>query len=167
MLLIIAIFIPTQIVFATPSSDTVNFRLQADTGWVDSGFELQSGQQEEGPPVAEFLATLLKRRMPGSVKVSYIQQILAAFPKAQSIGTVPSRPIDQDISLIEPLTAREVEVLQLIVAGESNKDIADKLVITLSAVKKHTGNIFRKLNVSHRTQAVERARTLGLLATDE
>lgn len=121
---------------------------------------------EEGQPVAEFLASLLRRRMPGSVKVSYVQQILAAFPKAQSVGTVPSRPVDPDLSPIEPLTPREMEVLQLIAAGDSNQAIADRLVITLSAVKKHTGNIFNKLNVSNRTQAVARARLLGLLPTE-
>jgi LuxR family transcriptional regulator, maltose regulon positive regulatory protein len=121
---------------------------------------------EEGQPVAEFLASLLKRRMPGSVKASYIQQILAAFPKAQSVGTVPSRPVDPDLAPIQPLTPRELEVLQLIAAGDSNQAIADRLVITLSAVKKHTGNIFNKLNVSNRTQAVARARLLGLLPTE-
>jgi LuxR family transcriptional regulator, maltose regulon positive regulatory protein len=121
---------------------------------------------EEGWPVAGLLATLLKRRMPRSVKTSYIQQILAAFPKVQSIGTVSSRVVDRDLSPIEPLTAREMEVLQFIAAGDSNQAIADKLVITLSAVKKHTGNIFHKLNVSNRTQAVAQARMLGLIAMD-
>jgi LuxR family maltose regulon positive regulatory protein len=68
---------------------------------------------------------------------------------------------------IESLTPRETEVLQLIAAGDSNQRIADKLVITLSAVKKHTGNIFNKLNVNSRTQAIARARQLGLLSSDE
>jgi LuxR family maltose regulon positive regulatory protein len=66
-------------------------------------------------------------------------------------------------ALVEPLTARELEVLQLIADGDSNQAIADKLVITVSAVKKHAGNIFGKLNVSSRTQAVARARELRLL----
>jgi LuxR family maltose regulon positive regulatory protein len=65
--------------------------------------------------------------------------------------------------LIDPLTPRELEVLAILAAGASNQEIADKLVITLSAVKKHTGNVFRKLSVSSRTQAVARARELGLL----
>jgi ATP/maltotriose-dependent transcriptional regulator MalT len=65
--------------------------------------------------------------------------------------------------LIESLTRRELEVLGLISAGDSNQDIAGKLVITVSAVKKHTGNIYGKLGVSSRTQAVARARQLNLL----
>ena len=68
-----------------------------------------------------------------------------------------------DEGLIEPLTNRELEVLRLIALGDSNQMIAGKLVITISAVKKHTGNIFGKLNVSNRTQAVARARQLNLL----
>jgi LuxR family maltose regulon positive regulatory protein len=56
--------------------------------------------------------------------------------------------------------------LQLIAAGDSNRTIADKLVITLSAVRKHAGNIFGKLNVNNRTQAVARARQLGWLSAD-
>jgi LuxR family maltose regulon positive regulatory protein len=122
---------------------------------------------EEGQPVTELVAALLKSRMPGSVKASYVQKILADFPKAQSIGTVSSRAVDPDLAPVEPLTSRELEVLQLIAAGDSNQAIADKLVITLSAVKKHTGNIFNKLNVNNRTQAVARARILGLLAMDD
>jgi LuxR family maltose regulon positive regulatory protein len=122
---------------------------------------------EEGQPFADLLATLLKSRMLGSVKARYAQQILAAFPKAQSMRTVPSQAVDQDLAPIEPLTPRELEVLELIAAGDSNQAVADKLVITLSAVKKHTGNIFNKLNVSNRTQAVARARLLGLLRTHD
>ncbi len=66
--------------------------------------------------------------------------------------------------LVEALTKREMEVLQLIVAGDSNQEIADKLVITVSAVKKHTGNIFGKLGVKSRTQAIARARLHKLIA---
>lgn len=68
--------------------------------------------------------------------------------------------------LVEPLTARELEVLRLIAEGDSNQAIAEKLVITVSAVKKHTGNIYGKLAVGSRTQAISRARQLGLLAAD-
>ena len=74
--------------------------------------------------------------------------------------------VDESLAPIEPLTPRELEVLQLIAAGDSNQTIADKLFITLSAVKKHTGNIFNKLNVNSRTQAVVRARLLGLISMD-
>jgi ATP/maltotriose-dependent transcriptional regulator MalT len=67
--------------------------------------------------------------------------------------------------LVEPLTPRELEVLELIAAGCSNQDIAERLVITVSAVKKHSTNIYSKLNVSSRTQALVRARRLGLLSS--
>jgi len=77
-----------------------------------------------------------------------------------------SGAVKEDLALIVPLTPREMEVLQFIAAGDSNQTIASKLVITLSAVKKHTGNIFNKLNVSSRTQATARARLLGLLSMD-
>lgn len=119
---------------------------------------------EEGQPIADALATLLKRNLHGTVSRRYIQEILTAFPKTQSGRVVIGEAVDPDLSPIEPLTRRELEVLRLIVAGDSNQTIADKLVITLSAVKKHTGNILKKLNVSNRTQAVARARLVGLLS---
>jgi ATP/maltotriose-dependent transcriptional regulator MalT len=56
--------------------------------------------------------------------------------------------------LIEPLTAREVEVLELIRAGNSNQDIADQLFISIPTVKRHISNIYAKLGVKSRTQAV-------------
>jgi LuxR family maltose regulon positive regulatory protein len=116
---------------------------------------------EDGPPIAESLVVLLKRDRPDSAQAIYIQTILAAFPSS----TPPLTAIESE-SLVEQLTPRELEVLRLIAAGDSNQTIADKLVITVRAVKKHTGNIYGKLNVSSRTQAVARARQLGLLPAD-
>jgi LuxR family maltose regulon positive regulatory protein len=65
--------------------------------------------------------------------------------------------------LIAPLTSRELEVLALLAAGEPNHVIAEKLVITLDIVKRHVSHILDKLGAANRTQAVARARELGLL----
>jgi predicted ATPase/DNA-binding CsgD family transcriptional regulator len=64
---------------------------------------------------------------------------------------------------VEPLTAREVEVLKLLGAGRSNAEIADKLIIAVGTVKAYTSTIYRKLDTSNRAQAVARAYALGLL----
>ncbi|MEO7022424.1 MAG: LuxR C-terminal-related transcriptional regulator [Ktedonobacteraceae bacterium] len=66
-------------------------------------------------------------------------------------------------SLIEPLSERELEVLQHISAGRSNREIAGQLVIALSTVKSHVGTIYAKLGVQSRTQALVQARKLKLL----
>jgi LuxR family maltose regulon positive regulatory protein len=65
---------------------------------------------------------------------------------------------------VEPLSQRESEVLQLLAAGLPNKGIAQTLVIATSTVKKHLKNIYQKLNVHSRTEAVARARELGILS---
>jgi LuxR family maltose regulon positive regulatory protein len=65
--------------------------------------------------------------------------------------------------LIEPLSERELEILHHLEKGLSNQAIADKLYVSLAAVKWHARNIYGKLNVSNRTQAVARARELGIL----
>ena len=65
--------------------------------------------------------------------------------------------------LLEPLSARELEVLRLLEQGASNQEIAEDLVLALSTVKSHVRSILSKLGVSNRTQAVKRARTVGLL----
>jgi LuxR family maltose regulon positive regulatory protein len=67
------------------------------------------------------------------------------------------------VSLIDPLSKREMDILKLICEGCSNQEIANRLVITLYTVKKHSSNIFDKLGVSSRTQAAVRARHLGLI----
>lgn len=85
----------------------------------------------------------------------YAGRLLAGFPQTEFTP-------DQT-SLLDPLTPRELEVLHCLAQGDSNQVIADKLFITLSAVKKHTGNIYRKLEAESRTQAIARARELSLL----
>ena len=65
--------------------------------------------------------------------------------------------------LVEPLSDREVEVLRLVAAGRSNREIAEELVVVLDTVKKHVGHILDKLGAANRTQAVARARELRLL----
>jgi LuxR family transcriptional regulator, maltose regulon positive regulatory protein len=62
------------------------------------------------------------------------------------------------------LTARELEVLELLAGGRPNQQIAEELVVTLDTVKKHVSHILDKLGAANRTQAVARARDLGLLA---
>jgi predicted ATPase/DNA-binding NarL/FixJ family response regulator len=78
-----------------------------------------------------------------------------------------SETAGQPQSLVEPLTeplnARELEVLHLIADGLSNHEIAERLVIALSTVKWHVGNLFSKLGVNSRTQALARAKEFGLL----
>ena len=64
---------------------------------------------------------------------------------------------------MEPLSARELEILRLIANGQSNQAIADTLVIAVSTVKRHINNIYGKLDVQSRTQALMRARELQLL----
>jgi predicted ATPase/DNA-binding NarL/FixJ family response regulator len=88
-----------------------------------------------------------------------VEQLADDSPLLPSPAT---QTVDQD--LIEPLTARELDVLRLIAQGRSNKEIAEELVISLGTVKWHNNKIYSKLNVSSRTQAVVRARELNLLA---
>ena len=66
--------------------------------------------------------------------------------------------------LVEPLSERELEVLGLIAAGLTNREIAGRLFITVGTVKRHINNIYGKLQVHHRAEAVARARDLGLLS---
>jgi LuxR family maltose regulon positive regulatory protein len=131
---------------------------------------------EEGLPIFAALTNLLESGLPGTVPSSYVQEILSAFPRTGPFETARGEQTalaakqilaaDESLVMVEPLTSRELEVLQLIAAGDSNRAIAEKLVITVSAVKKHCANIYGKLNVNSRTQAVARARQLGLLPTN-
>lgn len=107
---------------------------------------------DEGAALIPLLA-----RIQGPMAAYAASLLAAARPAAAGL---PSQQ-----GLIEPLSQRELEVLQLIAQGLSNQEISDRLFIALSSVKGHNQNIFGKLGVSRRTEAVARARELGLLQT--
>ena len=65
--------------------------------------------------------------------------------------------------MVEPLTAREMDVLRLLSEGRSNQEIAATLFLSLSSIKKHTGNLYGKLGVTSRAQAIVKARQLRLV----
>jgi LuxR family maltose regulon positive regulatory protein len=100
-----------------------------------------------------------QKRREGQQLIGYVDKLLAAF--GRSTDAQPSAFSPQP--LIEPLSPREVEVLQLISQGLSNQEIADRLFLALSTVKGYTRTLFDKLQVQRRTEAVARARELGLL----
>jgi LuxR family maltose regulon positive regulatory protein len=116
---------------------------------------------DEGPPMAELLYKALKR----GIAPDYVRRLLAAFPDAESEKTVPSKSQASKSDLIEPLSEREIEVLQLIAEGLTNQEIASRLYLSSHTIKAHTRNIYGKLDVHSRTEAVARARALGVLSS--
>ena len=93
----------------------------------------------------------------------YVESILAKFPQPTQTQNPKSKIVNLKSELIDPLSDRELEVLRLIAQGLSNQEITQKLVVTLSTVKGHNLRIFAKLQAKSRTEAVARARELGLL----
>jgi LuxR family maltose regulon positive regulatory protein len=117
---------------------------------------------DEGTPIAQLLTLVKARGM--APEEAYVDKLLAAIGFEERPGQPAARPRQAStFPLIEPLSERELEVLSLVAAGLSNREIAAKLVIAEGTVKKHLHNIFGKLNVRSRTQAVMRASELGLL----
>jgi LuxR family transcriptional regulator, maltose regulon positive regulatory protein len=114
---------------------------------------------DEGRPAQLLLAAWLARASPGPLR-DYAVELLAHFKSGPTL--LAAAP--ETGSLVEPLSPRELEVLQLIAAGKTNQQIALDLIIAPGTVKAHTGNIYRKLDVANRTEAVARARQLGILA---
>jgi LuxR family maltose regulon positive regulatory protein len=90
----------------------------------------------------------------------YVDQILAAFSTPETISESSSTKSNSE--LIEPLSPRELEVLQLISQGLSNHEIGKRLFLALDTVKGHNRRIFEKLQVNRRTEAIARARELSL-----
>jgi ATP/maltotriose-dependent transcriptional regulator MalT len=120
---------------------------------------------DEGAPMLELL---LEARGRDNVP-AYVEKLLAAFadfrfqiadcrlePKQSAIYNLQS-------AMVELLTERELKVLRLIADGASNRAIAEQLVITVGTVKRHITNLFGKLGVRSRTQAISAARAIGLL----
>ncbi len=109
----------------------------------------------EGKPIADLLnlyLTYYSKEKNNSIV--YVTKLLQELNKELA---KPSQPIE------EPLSDREIEVLRLLSAGYSNKEIADKLFLAVGTIKKHTHQIYQKLNVDSRVQAIQIARELNLI----
>jgi LuxR family maltose regulon positive regulatory protein len=87
-----------------------------------------------------------------------VDRLLQAF-SSQAQATNQKTANDR---LIAPLSEQEIRVLKLIIAGKSNQEIAEELVISVGTAKWHVHNILQKLSVNNRPQAIARARELGI-----
>jgi LuxR family maltose regulon positive regulatory protein len=113
---------------------------------------------DEGPEMAALLSEVLEAQQRGlDLPAYYLRKLLAVLERDVSSTASPGT------RLSEPLSERELEVLALLAAGKSNRQIASELFVALSTVKTHVKNIYGKLDVRNRTQAVSRARKLELL----
>jgi LuxR family maltose regulon positive regulatory protein len=125
------------------------------------------------------MAEMLKRLFAKNIAVDYTKKLLAPFRDEEQIAVPevpdhpgespppPTRPLSRSPDsqpLIEPVTNRELEILELLAQRRQNKEIADKLFISTETVKSHLKNIYGKLNVSNRREAVEKAKGLDLLS---
>lgn len=108
------------------------------------------------------MAQLLQIAHSKGLRQDYVRKLLFAF----SLPIAEQSAVSQTSQLIDPLSQREIEVLQLIARGLTNQEIADQLYLSLHTVKVHARNIYSKLAVKNRTQAVAQAKALGILAAD-
>jgi len=112
---------------------------------------------DEGPP----MLVLLRQALARGITPHYVAMLLAAF--GDPAYGAAARPASSYGLLIEPLTERERDVLQLLAEGASNREIAQRLILSTGTVKKYVYNICGKLGVQSRMQALVRARALHLL----
>lgn len=113
---------------------------------------------DEGPAMAR----LLREAGAAGVHRGYSIELLHAFPGALHPGRPP-----RSAGLVEGLSRRELELLELVAEGLSNQGIAERLFLSPYTVKVHLRNIYAKLDATSRTQAVARARSLGILSPDQ
>jgi len=108
---------------------------------------------DEGEPMAKLLRLASSR----GIMPTYVNKLRSAMHSQEQ-----EQP-DKQSPLVEPLSQRELEVMELLDSGKSNQQIADELILSIGTVKKHVYNIYSKLGVERRTQAISRARELGLI----
>lgn len=105
----------------------------------------------------EAMARLLHHAKAHHMGTGFVSELLAEMPNKSDVGLASSHP------LIEPLSERELEVLKRIASGDSNEEIASRLIISVKTVKRHISNIYAKLGVKTRTQAIALAHELKLI----
>ncbi len=123
---------------------------------------------DEGAPMGALLGRLVTAQRTqqtgaGGVPLDCLARLLRAFDATHAAPHAGRGATAAVPGLVDPLTDREVEVLGLLAAGRSNQRIAEELVVTLDTVKKHVSHVMDKLGAANRTEAVARARELGLL----
>ena len=123
---------------------------------------------DEGPPMAALLGRLVATQRAADAAARRVP--LGCLARLQSAFDAPPAPAGARPragavvpGIIDQLTSRELEVLGWLAAGSSNRDIASELVVSLDTVKKHVGHVLGKLGAANRTEAVARARQLGLI----
>jgi LuxR family maltose regulon positive regulatory protein len=128
---------------------------------------------DQGPPMKHLLGRIGDQHP--KVNRQYVQELLSALEAETNGGAVsvgPMAPLSDKATpslrptaqpLPEPLSQRELEVLRLVAAGLTNREIAERLFIAVSTVKSHTNHIYGKLAVKNRTQAIAKAQALDLL----
>ena len=108
---------------------------------------------DQGEPMAKLLRLAASR----GIHPTYVNKLRSVIHSQEQDQPAKQSP------LVEPLSQRELEVLELLDAGNSNQQIADELILSIGTVKKHVYNIYSKLGVERRTQAISHARELGLI----
>jgi LuxR family maltose regulon positive regulatory protein len=116
------------------------------------------------------MGKLLKGLTDQKTDDKYAEQILTAF-KNEETGIVPDVSEDQSVDqfslanhdLVDPLTKREIEILMILTKRYSNHEIAEKLFISPETVKRHLYNIYQKFGVENRQQAIDKAKSLGMI----
>jgi LuxR family transcriptional regulator, maltose regulon positive regulatory protein len=116
---------------------------------------------DEGAPMAELLSEVLEAlqrgRLDPPIPTHYLRKLLVALERDDAVARSPAK------RLPEPLSGRELEVLQLVAAGKTNRQISSELFVSVGTVKTHLNNLYRKLDARSRTQAVARGRELNLI----
>ena len=122
---------------------------------------------DEGAPMAALLGRLIAAQRSGraaaQVPLGCLARLQRAFDSGPTAPNPRSKAAAEVPGIVEPLTGRELEVLEMLAAGRSNQAIAGELVVTLDTVKKHVTHVLGKLGAANRTEAVARARELNLL----
>ncbi len=113
---------------------------------------------DEGAP----MGTLLRQAVARGIELDYVRNLLAALD-SEMAAPRPTSPAGSS-SLVEPLSERELEVLRLLTTPLSGPEIAQELVLSVNTVRSHVKNIYGKLDVHSRREAVARAQDLGLLS---